>query len=220
MSLARNLASLGQKMRPLDFTTPQGAKLRLAVAENASDKFTTYGVDVVHELELEAVRKCAASLEEPLVFFDVGANSGLYTIHTRLGLSDISTVSEKSTWLCIEPNPEMLMRLTANLSFNGFTDTKILVYGVSDKAETAVLDIGVAANNLGQASLVTDMETANTPLAIKTTTLQTIIDDLGAGTPHIIKVDIEGHEITMFDYYWKECGSNKPKLIIVEMWDN
>lgn len=116
------------------------------------------------------------------VFVDAGANIGFYTCLAR--------ASGKHT-LAIEPLPQNLDYLYANLDANGWPDVEVYSLGLAERPGLGTLYGGTTG-----ASLV-DGWAAPSPLLrrrISVSTLDILLGDRFAGKKLLIKVDVEGAE--------------------------
>lgn len=121
-------------------------------------------------------------LKKSDVFVDVGANIGYYTCLSRsLGIYTVA----------IEPLPENLCYLYANLQENDWLDVEVWPLGVGNKPNLTTLYGGGTG-----ASLVKEWA-GNSQLygrAIPISTLDIILGDRFVGKRLLIKVDVEGAE--------------------------
>ena len=132
------------------------------------------------------------------IFLDVGANIGL--------MSSAALAAGAGRVIAFEPNPEVFAQLSENISLWAAARPQIagrisaFQKAVSDKIATALLRIprrGYQSNH-GLASLEAIGEVEGfTTAEVPTTTLAQIVE--GCGAPiGVLKIDIEGHELTAF----------------------
>lgn len=216
-SVAKKLG-LGFRPDPFDMPTVWGGTVRLYPRDNTTDRWMLEGEWPVDEGELQAVRALYGHLARPLTFMDIGANCGLYTLQllVEAGNGVVGPV------LCVEPNPPMQKRLEENLVINGFDDVLIAATALSDVEGSLVLETDF--DNLGQVRAPEPDAKLRRPVTVPVTTLKLLIHEWSqqAGIadlmPDVVKIDIEGHEITMLDAFWSDEAKQRPPLMIVEMW--
>ncbi len=129
--------------------------------------------------EFEDMAFVAHVLRPGDLFADIGANAGSYTV-IAAGVAGARVIA-------VEPVPETLERLRANISLNSLDDhVRVEACALTDKA--------------GTVSFTTDQDTVN-HVASANETLRVI--DVPAQTadalfvkdvPRIVKIDVEGHE--------------------------
>ena len=125
-----------------------------------------------------------------MVFVDVGANMGLYTLFAA------RKVGEQGQVLAIEPSSRECERLLRNLQANSVSNVRLVRKAVSDSSAEAELlvaaDVRSGHNTLGAFSY-------DTPLAIKekvrTERLDAIVAEEGLARVDVIKMDVEGAEV-------------------------
>lgn len=131
------------------------------------------------------------------IFLDVGANIGL--------MSSAALAAGARRVIALEPNPEVFAQLSENVSLWDLASPKtagrvsLLQQAVSDKSATASLRIPKRnyRGNHGLASLeAVGDEEGFTTVEVPTITLAQIVES--NGTIGVLKIDIEGHELTAF----------------------
>jgi FkbM family methyltransferase len=128
-------------------------------------------------------------LRPGMVFVDVGANMGLYTIFAARKVGE-------GTVLAIEPSTRECGRLLKNVEANSLSNVRLLQNAVSDSSRDADLlvaeDEWSGHNTLGAFAY-------DTPLAAKERVRTVRLDDIvlreGLSRVDIIKLDIEGAEL-------------------------
>ncbi|MEO0498398.1 MAG: FkbM family methyltransferase [Pseudomonadota bacterium] len=212
-SASRKFALAGRN-DPFDVQSPWGQRVRLYGRDNATDKCLMYGMAPVHDAELAAMKAVAEASQAPVSFLDIGGNTGLYTLQAWAALQRAG--AEIGSWLCVEPNPQVRPRLSENLALNGLDAVTIVDCALSDC--DGEIEMETDFSNLGQVRIPLDGAKARKPLYVQMTTLAKLLTAFGHGTPHIVKVDIEGHEQVMFEAFWKDAPNVRPHLIVLEMW--
>jgi FkbM family methyltransferase len=131
--------------------------------------------------------------KEHLVVFDVGANIGQYT--TEL----LQCFGSKADIFCFEPNTATFNLLTQNMA--GKSNVRCYNFGLSDKDHEAVLYSN--GETSGMASLYDrHLGHAGITMAPTTTVSLTTLDGFcrrdGIDQIDFMKIDVEGHELSVF----------------------
>lgn len=123
-------------------------------------------------------------VSEDDVFYDVGANVGLYTCF-------VSQVSADT--VAFEPHPENRERLRDNVELNELSNVTIRREALSDSDGVAELEVaGTGVAGEGTHSLVTDDKTDGA-LEVEEARTDSLVDELP--TPDVVKIDVEGAEL-------------------------
>ena len=132
----------------------------------------------------------AQVLRPGMIFVDVGANMGLYTLFAA------RRVGQHGTVLAIEPSTRECGRLLKNVEANSLSNVRLLRNAVSDSRSDADLlvaeDEWSGHNTLGAFAY-------DTPLATKETVRTERLDDIvlreGLSRVDVVKLDVEGAEL-------------------------
>ena len=205
--LLRRVACAGLDT-PLD-TEVWGLRMRLFPSGNVAEGrilFMPQQWDW-QERELLALRAKAG-----FVFVDVGANIGGYSfwMHSVLG--------RDATVVAIEPDPQLVAGLEANLSWNTCENVRIVPSAVGASEGEGTLF--VRAKNLGESSLERP-DVSNTAI-VRTETvavrpLAAVLQAEGLTRVDALKIDIEGMELPVMEAFFAEAPDELwPTLIITE----
>ena len=205
--LLRRLARAGLNTQ-LD-TEVWGLRLRLFPSGNVAEArilFMPQQWDW-QERELLALRAKAG-----FVFVDVGANVGGYSfwMHKVLG-SDATVVA-------IEPDPQLVAGLEANLSWNACDNVRVVPAAVGVSADEGTLF--VRADNLGENSL--ERPDVHDSAIVRTETvtvrpLAALLQAEGLTRVDALKIDIEGMELSVMEAFFGEAPDELwPTLITTE----
>ncbi|MBN2570220.1 MAG: FkbM family methyltransferase [Deltaproteobacteria bacterium] len=142
----------------------------------------------------EPERKFVARVvKDGMVFFDVGANLGIYTLIAakRVGLS--------GSVHSFEPSPVECSKLSRNIRFNRLTNVVINQVAVGDLNKEITLKMYAdgwgAYNTIGHA---VEVDAPFSEIAVKQVTLDTYIHDREIKRVDFIKIDVEGAEQKVF----------------------
>ncbi|MEE4154426.1 MAG: FkbM family methyltransferase [Erythrobacter sp.] len=144
--------------------------------------YGTYLADLIH------------SIDRPFAFLDIGANQGLFSLIAGQNPHCAKIVA-------LEPVPQTHARLTRNLALNGLkTRSAALKFGLSD--ENAVRTIALRRAHSGVATLESHLRAEEADVRLQRVWLRSVeaLDaHLPAGLPIFVKIDVEGHEITVIE---------------------
>jgi FkbM family methyltransferase len=130
--------------------------------------------------EQERQRQIAGELKPGSVFYDVGANVGLYSLLA-------ARQDPTGRTYAFEPLPKNAWYLRRHLEFNAVHNVKVFELAISDKVGTDVFyEAGDRAmGHLGQGG----------NLSVRSETLDSLLQKEEISPPHYIKMDIEGAEL-------------------------
>jgi FkbM family methyltransferase len=141
------------------------------------------------------------------VFFDCGANQGIFT------LAAAKLVGEKGKVLSIEPQPYAVKCINENLKLNQLDNVTVTEAAVSDQKGRVTLDL---SQSEVAASIVSDFGGSNT-LEVETVTLDDMAEEIHT-MPDVIKLDVEGAEYMALQGAIEVIDTSKPVLVL-EVWD-
>jgi len=148
------------------------------------------------------------SLSKPFIFLDIGANQGLYAILASQNL-------HCNLVYAFEPVPKTIQYLLQNIALNHCSDKVTLV----DKAvasESGYLDIHINDKHSGAASLksLKGQFYSQQIKAINFSDLNQLIAE--DSTQIIVKIDVEGSELTVIEQLFKTHFANRITSIFYE----
>jgi FkbM family methyltransferase len=160
------------------------------------------GID--YELEL---RYLLHFITEGSVFFDIGANTGVYSMIAA------KIVGETGTVISVEPFPEMSARVVKNAQLNNFSNVRVRTFGASDKTGVKTFWLNHGKPN----SFSFSMKNGNAEsLSFLTVSLDELLDWEKLSRIDYIKIDAEGEEDNVLKGAEEIIKKYKP-VIQVEM---
>ncbi len=143
------------------------------------------------------------------VIFDIGANTGIYSLIAK-------TVNPKAKVFAFEPIRRIYEKLAANVALNNF-DVKCYEVGVSNSDGTAMIhDLPssehVYSVTIGGSIHGPDVETV--PTSIRTTRLDTLVEQEQLGNIDLVKIDVETHEPQVMEGFEKYLDMFRPTILI------
>jgi len=151
----------------------------------------------------DALEEIIRELDEDEVFYDIGANIGLYSC-------SIARLSESEVY-SFEPHPENSKTLMENAEKNNL-DLHLVKKAVSDKEGTEKINIEKNVSGEGQANLAESGEGED----IESCRLDNIIGN-ETPVPDRMKIDVEGAEIKVIRGMKELDQEELPESIYIEM---
>ena len=190
-----------EKNRTSTFQTPDGLHLKLDL-RTYPDVAMAVGL-----YELDTARLIHRLLKPGSWFVDVGANLGYFTLLAAKWTAPAGRID------AFEPDPINRQRLEEHLKENGLLD-RVRVHPIAASSQSGEVELThpqSAGTNHGMASIYKSLAGDGTTFKVPTARL----DELIEGTPDLIKIDVEGAELSVIEGMEKFLGSaNPPKLII------
>ena len=128
-----------------------------------------------------------------MIFFDVGANAGLFAISAakKMGGENV---------FAFEPCSSTCQLLRQNLELNQVDNVNVLQMALGDSVGRAVLQVNAngkhGLNTLGRAAHPDSQVIGSEQVCV--TTVDALMSDLGLPRVDVMKVDIEGAELMLF----------------------
>ena len=140
---------------------------------------------------------------------DIGANLGWFTLLSS------KLVGSRGQVHAFEPQPKIAAMLNASLAINGSDNVTLHDVALSDREGTAefhVLGGNYGAGRLGDNDVT---ERWNT-IRVQTVEAGTYLDSLDLPRVRLVKIDVEGHEQTIFEAAESFFRENQPDAILFE----
>lgn len=166
--------------------------------------------NIEHE-EMDYIAKRAAT--HPIhCAWDVGANNGLW----MLFLAGLHPPPQQI--ICFEPEPKNAEFLAMNVEQNGLKNVRILQLALSSTSGSATFrsdPITGCTGTLEQGETFIAKEYGQEPVPI-TVEMKTADDLIAAGTPapDFLKIDVEGHELSVLEGARQTLATHRPWLIM------
>jgi len=149
------------------------------------------------------------------VFVDVGAHIGYYSLKAA------AMVGPSGRVLAIEPNPETIRRLRADIRESGASQVLVEPVACSD-SEGMVEFFAATRENAGASSLSKANAASAGPIArsyrVRTRRLDAIVRESGVTRVDVIKIDVEGAELLVLKGAGETLDRYHP-VVAVEMID-
>jgi FkbM family methyltransferase len=194
-------------------TVPWGAPLRIRPREVIGSNIWHYGV-----FDLVVTETICRLLDRGETALDIGANLGQMTslMCCRTGSS--------GRVVAFEPHPELFSELQFNVSAlpeGAQTKPELYPLALSDTRGEASLDMGQAwADNRGLSKLVDANASGNSRcVTVKLARLDDLWVPSSESKAAVLKIDVEGHELKVFQGAAKAMATRKIRDIIFEDFD-
>lgn len=185
-----------------------GLKLRLLPRGNVSESRLLFVPQFFDRVERRALRRF---LKPGCVFLDIGANAGSYSFWVY------SLFGHQCRIYAVEPDPDMVERITFNKAANGASNLCVLPYALSDKPGEMLLlrsRINKGRNRLN-GSLTPDE--AGDPVMVRVKTLLELTRELGIEQIDALKIDVERHEYQVLAPFFAQAPKGRwPRMILCE----
>lgn len=162
----------------------EGMRIRAYPAENYCDRVAVGRSRLPEEPERAMI---APMLFPGMVFIDIGANVGVYSLFVSYKTGGRAKV------IAFEPHPRSFGKLEFNRAANGFGNIACVnaAVGPSDGDATLFADGG---NNAGGASLLKEAGVGRSMTAVRVVPLAAALETRDVGRVDLLKIDVEGFE--------------------------
>jgi FkbM family methyltransferase len=175
-----------------------------------------YRSDSLFTKEPESVFWIDDCFREGEVFYDVGANIGIYTLFAR--------AKKRVAVYAFEPFLKNYCRLLDNIRLNGYTaDVRALYAALSDRCEVSrfySFDVRSGASG-GQINAPVSENNERFEVAevadVVTLTVDALVLDFGLAPPHHIKIDVDGNEGKILSGMKDTLSDSHVRSILIEV---
>lgn len=186
----------------------EGVKYRVYLDENGHDRWMFRRG--LHP-EIEDLAVFDPHRAGPIVFVDIGANTGFYAIAADRALAEGSRI------ISFEPHPRTRAKLMANLAFNGVTRVEVEPYALG--AEKAVMRLHTAVD-LNEGGNTLHPRAAANPHGVEVDVVPLLerMTALGVERIDILKIDVEGYEDRVLAPFFAEAPQSLwPRVMLLEV---
>ena len=143
------------------------------------------------------------------VIFDIGANTGIYALIAK-------AVNNSALVVAVEPVERVFRKLEANIALNHW-DVKTFNAAASDSTGTAILYDMPEHDHVLSVSLESGWNSKSTklrPVEIPTYTVTELLNQVGASSVDLLKIDVETHEPAVLKGFEELLRRDRPTLLI------
>lgn len=191
---------LGHESRPRTIVRgpASGYRIRVSPAESLGYLLGT------HEPHLQKIIRDYVATGDTV--YDIGANVGY------VSLSLAKRVGPGGRVIAFEPLPRNVASFRENIKINSLINIQLLEFAASDRSGEAVIRI---TENLSMASLVWHRNNPTAvEFAIKTVSIDELIESGSLGCPKFVKIDVEGAEGSVLKGMRRTLAAAKPVLFV------
>jgi FkbM family methyltransferase len=173
--------------------------------------FPSVFLGVYEEKELDVL--LGLEFPEEMIFWDVGANVGIYSVL-------FGKKFPAGKVIAFEPNFSLHVLLTQNLDLNGVNNVRVENFALSNAKGVGQIEISKGRAGAGKikSTLAEDYEDKSFPII----TGDMYVKDFPEAIPSLIKIDVEGHEPEVIEGLSHVLRQYKPVLMIEvfgNLWD-
>jgi FkbM family methyltransferase len=145
------------------------------------------------------------------IVFDIGAHIGRYTLMAAKHASKV---------IAVEPEPSNYSLLKANIDLNGFSNVLVLPLALSSSRATQRFYLATQGDT-ARSSLEQEWSTKRgrqqnqKAIEVESETLDNLVADLNLTVIDLLKIDVEGHEVSVLE--GASEALNKTRKIILEV---
>ena len=166
------------------------------------------------ERERGTIEWLAAELRPADVFYDIGANIGVFTVYAARRLAEGQVYA-------FEPHLVNAARLLVNVRLNGLERVvRVLSCPLSERSGLATFDYGdleVGTSSSGLSDRP-DGASAGTPELKLTATVDELVGGGALRPPGLVKIDVDGHELSVLRGMTQVLGgAQRPRAVQVEV---
>lgn len=165
--------------------------------------------------EEEVLRHLLANVEADDVFYDVGANIGIYSCL-------VASLLQDGTVVAFEPYQPNVERLRINLAANG-VDTPVQQQPLSDRTETAPFFLYDTAEPGAQHGSLDTAYPSGDPIGsvpVETVTGDSLVERNRIPAPTVVKIDVQGSGPAVIDGLWDSLSADRCRLVYAEAHGN
>ncbi len=153
-----------------------------------------------HKLILEKV------IRKGMTVLDIGANIGYYALMER------QLLGEEGLIVAVEPGLHTAELLKKNIALNGHSNIHVLQMGLSDKTGERTFFVS-PLSNLSSFHRESAIHPSDAEVKVETRSVPEIMKDFGS--PDLIRMDVEGHEVEIINGMLDaiESGEMSPMII-------
>lgn len=184
-----------------------GLKLRVRSRGNLSEQRLLFMPQFLDSKERAAL---ARELRNGGVFFDIGANAGVYSLW-------IASLRYPNVRIeAFEPDPELCALLRFNLEINALDSVSLNEIALGD--HEGVVQLTVGDGNKGENRIAQAADENNAGLKVPMTSLPLFLASKSISSVTALKIDVEGHEESVLAPLFAQVDKKYwPSLIVCEL---
>ncbi|WP_251344286.1 FkbM family methyltransferase [Haloplanus halophilus] len=148
-------------------------------------------------------------IESDDIFFDIGANTGLYTLF-------VSKLCQSGTVVAFEPYPPNIALLKRDISRNGADNVEVREVALTNTEGTISFN-QPEQPDIGYGSASVDPSDSNQTIEVPTTSGDQLVADGEVPQPNVVKIDFEGSEPIVIEGMSDTLSSEECRLVFCEV---
>jgi FkbM family methyltransferase len=189
-------------MKPVQVRLPTGIVMELDGRDLVTQTILINGV-----WEAQESAFLDNNLKSGDVFVDVGAHVGYYSLLAA------KLVGESGKVVAVEPNPPTIVRLEKDIALNPFKNILVQKVACTDK-ETTLKFYQASLENSGNSSMSQGNAKDGKEITVRGVPLDKIVEDLGIKRVDMVKIDVEGGEMSVLGGMTNIIATYHPKFAI------
>ncbi len=186
-----------------------GLKMRLNPRGNISEQKLYTSPKGFDPMELRFMQQFLA---QGGVFFDIGANAGVYSFWAHVCSNGRAKI------ISFEPDAEMRRRIDFNVAINEIETIKVLPYALSDRDGLTEFYVNEGQRGTNSLERPTEGIAKRRQIQVQMRTLLTVINEQAISNIDVMKIDIEGHEPPVLRHFFANVPKESwPRLLIGEV---
>lgn len=165
--------------------------IRVGIGNNTADFRVSGWPEYKRYVELDeraVLEDITTELLDGDVFYDIGANTGLYSVFAGLSIGDGGTVAS------FEPSPTNTGRIIENCSLNGVRSE---VYTLALGEETGLANLERTGMEIGHSGHLVAGDQKNETISTLMFDGDELISEFGISKPNVVKIDVDGAEMSI-----------------------
>lgn len=157
--------------------------------------------------ETPVIEDLLSRLRSDDVFFDIGANVGVYTCF-------VAAVLSPDRVFAFEPHPANISGLESNLNRNGFS-AEIQQYALS--TQNGEVDLAVSNSEVGVGTHSATTDPDGETVTVSSRRGDTLVQAEEVRQPSVVKIDVEGAEYDVIQGLEETLSNNRCRLVYCEV---
>jgi len=155
--------------------------------------------------ERHVLNTCLGALKKRDVFYDIGANAGIFTLEAANLLKNSIQVHS------FEPQESLVNTLRTSLLLNKFNNVTTHKFLLSDKSRKNTLYIPKRGHSIHASTVARDESTIEKQY--ESFTIDNLVKDKVIPAPNVVKMDVEGSELSVLKGAKKTIQRHKPVIV-------
>jgi FkbM family methyltransferase len=164
-------------------------------------------------LEPETLGWLTAGLEHGGLLVDVGANIGIFSLWA-------AAFAPSATVIAVEPEPQNFARLSENVALNGLTNVTAYPLALGDREGLARFSSRDPIPGAAAPFALSESSAAIHVSGCVVQTLDWLIENVGAGPPSQIKIDVDGDQLAVLRGASRTLANPEVRSVLVELFDD